>query len=45
MTTEADMTRDEMIREMRNRSASWKGIVIVYAVIVGVMLGSAAAIL
>lgn len=39
------MTRDEMIRELRVNSASWKGVAIFYAVIVGTMMGSAAAIL
>lgn len=39
------MTRDELIRELRMHSATWKAVVIFYAVIVGAMLGSAAAIL
>lgn len=39
------MTRDEMIRDLRAHSASWKAVVIFYAVIVGTMIGSAAAIL
>lgn len=39
------MTRDEMLREMRAQSASWKAVVIFYIVIVGTMIGSAAAIL
>jgi hypothetical protein len=39
------MTREEMIRELRVNSASWKGVVIFYGVIVATMFGSAAAIL
>ncbi len=39
------MTRDEMLRELRMHSATWKAVVIFYAVIVGVMAISAAAIL
>lgn len=39
------MTRDEMIRELRMHSATWKSVVIVYLVLVGAMFGSAAAIL
>lgn len=39
------MNRDDLIRELHARSATWKAVVIFYAVIVGTMLGSAAAIL
>ena len=41
---EADMTRDEMIREMRMHSASWQAVVIVYGLIVGTMVLTAMAI-
>ncbi|MBG6161694.1 hypothetical protein [Roseibium album] len=34
---EVDMTRDELIREYKEQSGSWQGLVGVYAVIVGVM--------
>ncbi len=39
------MTRDEMIREMRMHSATWKSVVIFYAILVGILVGSAMAIL
>ena len=35
------MNRDELIREMRNTGANWPAVVIVYAVIVATMIGSA----
>ena len=38
------MTRDELIREYRMRSASWPALVGVYAIIVGTMILSAMAI-
>ncbi len=34
---EVAMTRDDLIREYREHSGSWQGLVGVYAVIVGVM--------
>lgn len=39
------MTRDEMIRELRMHSATWKSVVIFYAVIVGTMAVAAMSIL
>jgi hypothetical protein len=39
------MTRDELIRELRMHSATWKSVVIFYLVLIGAMLGSAATIL
>ena len=38
------MTRDELIRELRMHSATWKSALIFYAIIVATMIGSAAAI-
>jgi hypothetical protein len=42
---EADMNRDELIRELRMHSASWQAVVILYGIIVGTMVVSAMAIL
>jgi hypothetical protein len=42
---EAIMTRDDLIREYRNRSGSWPALVAVYGIIVACMFLSAAAIL
>jgi len=39
------MTRDDLIREYRNRAGSWQALVFVYAVIIATMALSAAAIL
>lgn len=39
------MNRDQLIREMRVTAASWKALLIFYAVIVGAMVGSAFAII
>lgn len=39
------MTRDELHRELRARSASWQAVLIVYGLIVGTMALSAMAIL
>jgi len=39
------MTRDQLIREMRTQAATWKAVAVLYAVLVGTMIGSAAAIL
>lgn len=38
------MNRDEWLREARMHSASWPAVVIFYAIIVGIMVGSAMAI-
>lgn len=38
------MNRDQFIRELQIRSASWQAVVIVYALIVGTMIFSAMAI-
>jgi hypothetical protein len=35
------MTRDELIKELRMHSAKWQAVVIVYALIVATMVGSA----
>lgn len=39
------MNRDELIREQRMHSASWQAVVIMYAVIVATMIGTAMTIL
>lgn len=39
------MTRDDMIKEHRNRAGSWPALLAVYAIIVACMLFSAMAIL
>lgn len=39
------MTRDELIREYRNRSASWPALVFVYAILLGTMVLTASAII
>ena len=39
------MTRDEMIRELRMHSATWKSVAIFYGVIVGTMMLAAWAVL
>jgi len=39
------MTRDELRRELRMHSASWQAVVIVYALIIAAMVGSAMAII
>lgn len=39
------MNRDQWIRERRIRGGTWQALVIVYALIVATMLGSAMAIL
>lgn len=39
------MNRDELNRELRMHSASWQAVVVVYAVIVATMVGTAIAIL
>lgn len=39
------MTRDDLIKEYRNRAGSWPALLAVYVIIVACMLGSAAAIL
>lgn len=38
------MNREQWLREARNQSASWPAVVILYAILVGVMIGSALAI-
>ena len=42
---DALMTRDELRRELRMHSASWQAVVIVYALIIAAMVGSAMAII
>lgn len=39
------MTRDDLIREYRNRSASWQAVALVYGIIVGTMVATASAII
>ncbi len=39
------LTRDDMIREYRNRSASWPAVAIVYGILLGTMALTATAIL
>ncbi len=39
------MTRDELNRELRMHSATWKSVVIFYAILVGILVGSAMSIL
>lgn len=35
------MNRDELIKELRMHSATWQAVVVVYALIVAAMVGSA----
>lgn len=39
------MTRDDLIREARNRGASWPALVLVYVILIGTMAVTASAIL
>ena len=39
------LTRDDLIREYRARSAGWPALVVVYLAIVGAMVGTALAII
>ena len=39
------MTRDELIREYRNRSASWPALVLIYGILLGTMALTASAII
>ena len=41
---EAEMTRDELNRELRMHSATWQAVLVVYGVIVGALVLSAMAI-
>ena len=41
---EAEMTRDELNRELRMHSASWQAVLVVYGLIVGTLVLSAMAI-
>ena len=38
------LTKDTLIREYRNRAASWPALVLVYGILVGAMFASAMAI-
>ena len=41
---EADMTRDELNKELRMHSATWQSVVLVYGALVGTLVFSAMAI-
>jgi len=38
------MNRDDLIREYRDRTASWQAVVLLYAILVGAMIATASAI-
>jgi hypothetical protein len=43
--TEADMTRDELNRELRMHSATWQAVALVYGALVGTLVLSAMAVM
>ncbi len=42
---DADMTRDQLIREIRNNGASWPALLVVYGMLVGTLVLTAQAII